>query len=168
MTGVIAELDLSSGALLYCLAGHPPPLLLRNGRIVKELDAADNGGPLGLGGGPWVAAEEILEPDDRVILFTDGVVEARNAEAEFFGEARLADFVVRAEPRLEPLRPRPSGDFSERSSITKTVGSKMTRPSSCSSGAGPHRRRRTGARSAEPDGRVREPRGGSPVPSDTG
>ena len=37
VTGVLAELDLASGRLRYVNAGHPPPLLLRGGRVVKEL-----------------------------------------------------------------------------------------------------------------------------------
>ena len=47
-----------------------------------------------LGDDPGVARES-LEPGDRVLLYSDGVVEARNAAGEFFGTARLADLVSR-------------------------------------------------------------------------
>ncbi|UDY36729.1 PP2C family protein-serine/threonine phosphatase [Dermatobacter hominis] len=108
VTGVVAELDISSGELRYCVAGHPRPLLLRNGRIVKELRNVVNRPPLGLRSGPWEPAHETLEPDDRVILFSDGVTEARREGGQFLGDARLADLIVRASgagaPPPETLR----------------------------------------------------------------
>ncbi|MDQ4070675.1 MAG: serine/threonine-protein phosphatase [Actinomycetota bacterium] len=64
------------------VCGHPP-LLLRNGRIVKTL-VGEVRPPLGVSGGV-VASEEMLEPADRVLFLTDGVVEARSADGEFFG-----------------------------------------------------------------------------------
>jgi len=49
-----------------------------------------------------------LEPGDRLLLYSDGVVEARTARGEFFGEDRLVDFTRRAElaglPAPETLR----------------------------------------------------------------
>src|SRR3982750_1984984 len=75
VTAVIAELNLASGGLTWHSAGHPAPLLLRGGRVVKALEA-EPGLPLGLGGGVEPAWEQ-LEPGDRVLFFYDGVVEAR-------------------------------------------------------------------------------------------
>lgn len=43
-----------------------------------------------------------LRPGDRVVLYTDGVVEARSPSGEFFGEERLADLIVRADSAGEP------------------------------------------------------------------
>jgi serine phosphatase RsbU (regulator of sigma subunit) len=40
-------------------------------------------------------AEEVLQPGDWLILYTDGVTEARDASGAFFGERRLADFLMR-------------------------------------------------------------------------
>ena len=48
------------------------------------------------------AAGVQLRPGDRVLLYTDGIVEARSPAGEFFGEDRLADFVVRAETAGDP------------------------------------------------------------------
>jgi serine phosphatase RsbU (regulator of sigma subunit) len=98
VTAALARLDTQTGALSYLLAGHPPPMLIRDGRIVKEL-AVTPRLPLGLGlsdGWEATVGEEQLEPGDRVLLYSDGVTEARDADGEFFGEQRLADFTERA------------------------------------------------------------------------
>ena len=93
VTAVLAELDLASGCLRWSVSGHPPPLLLRNGRIVKTL-VGEVVPPLGVSGAV-VLTEEMLERADQVLFFTDGVVEARSADGEFFGVDRLVDMVSR-------------------------------------------------------------------------
>jgi serine phosphatase RsbU (regulator of sigma subunit) len=95
VTGILAELDLASGRLRWYVAGHPRPLLLRGGRIVKTLEG-DPGLPLGLGTEEGSVAEEVLEAGDQLVLFTDGVTEARSAAGQFFGVERLADYITRA------------------------------------------------------------------------
>ena len=90
----MADLDLASGRLRWLVSGHPPPLLLRNGRVVKTL-VGEIAPPLGIGVGGAVA-EEMLEPADRILFFTDGVVEARSAEGAFFGVDRLVEMITRA------------------------------------------------------------------------
>jgi serine phosphatase RsbU (regulator of sigma subunit) len=100
VTAVLAELDLASGRLRWSVSGHPPPLLLRKGRIVKTL-VGQVGLPLGIGSVAEVC-EEMLEPADQVLFFTDGVVEARSAEGEFFGVDRLVDFVSRTSASAMP------------------------------------------------------------------
>ena len=100
VTAVLADVDLASGRLQWSVCGHPPPLLLRAGRIVKTLQG-DIGLPLGLGGAV-TAVEEMLEPGDQVLIFTDGVVEARSSDGEFFGVGRLVDMVSRASAAATP------------------------------------------------------------------
>ncbi|HEV7831611.1 MAG TPA: PP2C family protein-serine/threonine phosphatase [Pseudonocardiaceae bacterium] len=98
VTAVLARLNTETGLLHYLLAGHPPPLLVRGGRVVKEL-AHPPRRPLGFAPAPTgdqVIAEEQLEPGDRLLLYSDGVIEARDATGEFFGEQRLVDFTERA------------------------------------------------------------------------
>ncbi len=100
VTAVLAELELVSGRLRWSVSGHPPPLLLRNGRIVKTL-LGDVGLPLGIGGA-LVIAEEMLEPADQILFFTDGVIEARSADGEFFGVDRLVDMISRTSASATP------------------------------------------------------------------
>lgn len=100
VTAVMAELDLASGRLRWSVCGHPLPLLLRNGGMVKTLDGPVRP-PLGIGG-DVVLAEEALEPGDQVLFFTDGVIEARSAAGEFFGVDRLADLVARTSAAATP------------------------------------------------------------------
>jgi hypothetical protein len=111
VTAVIAELDTATGMLSWINAGHPEPLLLREGRLVKTLRATP-GLPLGLALGPgperYEVATEHLQPGDRVLFYTDGIVEARSPAGELFGVERLVDLLVRnyaaALPAPETMR----------------------------------------------------------------
>jgi len=99
ITSVLAELDTDSGVLTWVNAGHPDPLLLRDGRHIKDLHASPML-PFGLSAAldytPDVElGTEALEPGDIVLLYTDGVVEARSPEGEFFGVERLVDLITR-------------------------------------------------------------------------
>jgi hypothetical protein len=94
-TCVLADLDTDSGRLTWVNAGHPYPLLLRGGKVIKTLETEPRP-PLGLGElveEPHVVGQEQLEPGDIVLLYTDGVVEARSPDGEFFGVDRLGDLV---------------------------------------------------------------------------
>ncbi|WP_410675913.1 PP2C family protein-serine/threonine phosphatase [Amycolatopsis sp. cmx-4-68] len=93
-TAVLVELDLTTGRLRYINAGHPCPLVMRGGKIVKPLTAG-RCLPLGLGLGDLSIGEETLEPEDWLVLYTDGITEARDHTGEFFGEPRLLDFLRR-------------------------------------------------------------------------
>jgi len=94
-TGILGQLDLATGRFTWVCAGHLPPLLLRGGRVVKSLES-DPGLPFGLGGEAPAPSEQALEPGDRLLLITDGVVEARSRDGELFGEARLIELVRKA------------------------------------------------------------------------
>jgi phosphoserine phosphatase RsbU/P len=93
-TAVLAELDLDTGRLRYINAGHPAPLLLRGGKLIGELSGGRRM-PLGVVDPAVKVAEEMLEPEDRLLLYTDGVTEAHTLGGDRFGLDRLVGLVER-------------------------------------------------------------------------
>ncbi|EHN74593.1 hypothetical protein SMCF_5960, partial [Streptomyces coelicoflavus ZG0656] len=99
-TGVIARLDLVTGLLHWVNCGHPAPILIRDKRLIIDAMEHDADPPMGmpslLTSQPRRTHEIALEPGDRVLMYTDGVVEARSREAKLLGLERFADYVIRA------------------------------------------------------------------------
>ena len=96
VTALIAQLDLDSGRLRWISAGHPPPLVIRGGRRARTLKTAPVP-PLGVespSGAPSVATDS-LEPGDLLLLYTDGLPEARDINGEIFTIERLSEFIER-------------------------------------------------------------------------
>jgi serine phosphatase RsbU (regulator of sigma subunit) len=108
VTGVLAQFDAGSGRLEWVLRGHPPPVLIRDRKWVKTLTLKP-GLPMGIGlDRPVDVGTVQLEPGDRLLFYTDGVTEARDADGTEFGLDRLVDFVIRRDaddlPAPETLR----------------------------------------------------------------
>jgi len=81
------------GLFSYVNAAHCPPMLVRNGAILHELPAT--GMPVGLlEEATFEVTEERLQPGDKIVIYTDGVTEAQNTQAEFFGRKRLREIVT--------------------------------------------------------------------------
>ena len=81
-----------SREIAWALAGHPPPLRLDDGLPLLALEV---GPPLGID--PDFAAETMtapFEPGHGILIYTDGVIEARDGEGDFFGERRLSDVLA--------------------------------------------------------------------------
>jgi sigma-B regulation protein RsbU (phosphoserine phosphatase) len=80
--------------LTYVNAGHNPPLLIRNGKIIK----LQKGGVI-LGVietmVPYLSEELVLQKDDVIVLFTDGISEAMNKNGEEFSDERLEKITVK-------------------------------------------------------------------------
>jgi hypothetical protein len=95
VTAVLGELEMDTGRLRYINAGHPAPLLLRHGRAVRALTGGRRM-PLGLDDSAIEIAEESLEPGDRLLLYTDGVTEARDNAGKLFGTDHLVDLAERS------------------------------------------------------------------------
>jgi serine/threonine-protein kinase RsbW len=94
-TALFATLDPSSGQLRIASAGHPPPLLLRDGRA--ELLPVQPSRMLGAPPAPAPAVEwaGVLPPGATLVFFTDGLVESRSADLDD-GLARLLAAAERA------------------------------------------------------------------------
>ncbi|MEU9595073.1 PP2C family protein-serine/threonine phosphatase [Streptomyces sp. NPDC048193] len=99
-TAVIAQLDLATGVLRWSNCGHPAPILIRDHRLIVDAMERDADPPMGmpslLTSQPRRMHEISLEPGDRVLMYTDGVIEARTREAKLMGLERFADYVIRA------------------------------------------------------------------------
>jgi hypothetical protein len=95
VTGIIATLEVQNGTLTWINAGHVLPMLVRNGSYAGPLLCKPSR-PFGLGGSVAEVAQQTLQPGDRVLVYTDGITEARASDRSFFGEDRLSDLLVRA------------------------------------------------------------------------
>ncbi|HEU0235024.1 MAG TPA: PP2C family protein-serine/threonine phosphatase [Candidatus Limnocylindrales bacterium] len=91
ITALCCYLDTRSGSLVVANAGHEPPLIIRHG--TTALEEVPVGGPL-LGAFPSIALDEArvtLDPGDTLVLYTDGVTDARAANGTRFGDDRFRD-----------------------------------------------------------------------------
>lgn len=107
--GVLCRLDAETGILRWVNCGHPPPLLIRAERVLAQALDSPPQPPIGLANQLAPAARQVhetsLEPGDCVLLYTDGVVEARDADGAEFGLDRFTDFIIRSSSA--GLRPAP-------------------------------------------------------------
>jgi sigma-B regulation protein RsbU (phosphoserine phosphatase) len=86
----------ADGTLEFVRAGHPSPLLLRRGEV-SELYTGGSF-PIGLiDQATFKAARIQLEPEDTLLLYSDGVTEAEDVSQELFGEARLKEALGRCQ-----------------------------------------------------------------------
>jgi sigma-B regulation protein RsbU (phosphoserine phosphatase) len=87
-TAFLAELDLVTSTLTYVNAGHNQPVLMRAGGGLDRL--GEGGLPLGImRDARYQSAVVTLGAGERLVIFTDGVVEAEDTGANEFGEQRL-------------------------------------------------------------------------------
>ena len=90
ITCFYSELDIAARKLTFTNAGHNPPMLVRRDGECIRLE--EGGRVIGAFCDSTFTQQEIqLYPGDKLLLFTDGVTEARNADGEEFGEQRLQD-----------------------------------------------------------------------------
>ena len=96
LTGFYGVLDPSSGELVYCNAGHPPPLLVSGNNRLSMKQLNRTGLPLGLyKNESWQRCVVKLNPGDILTIYTDGISEAQNVRRLFFGENRLKKLLRR-------------------------------------------------------------------------
>ena len=101
-------LDVASGTVTYCICGHNPPLVLRKG--AETFERLENcGPPLGIiESFDYVPRSIALAAGDMLVLYTDGVTEAENAQSEQFGIKRLEQAVLPWLLRSTAIHVRPS------------------------------------------------------------
>jgi len=89
VTAFAGLLDLTTGRLVYCNAGHEPPLLLRERE--EPLRLVGSGGPplCVLDDYPYESAEHQLAPGHTLCMVTDGVTEAMDVKGDLYGAGRL-------------------------------------------------------------------------------
>ena len=103
LSAFVALVDTRSGVCSYANAGHPPALAEVNRRVV-ELEPT---GPLvGIFPATWRTDHVQIPPGGKLVVYTDGLSEARNANREFYGIGRLSSLLVdlpdqEAEPLLK-------------------------------------------------------------------
>jgi sigma-B regulation protein RsbU (phosphoserine phosphatase) len=89
----------------WAIAGHPPPL--RWSAADRRVSHLDGGGILiGLTSASYSTQRAGVSPGDRVIVYTDGVLEVTNPAGEFFGDQRF-------QAVIEEHADRPSGDLAD-------------------------------------------------------
>ncbi len=96
MTAFVACYVPETRELTYAVAGHHPPLVRRAGGAVEALPV-DPAVPLGvLDAVDAPTGKVVLQPGEVLVLYTDGLTEALNAEGERFGDARLVEVLEAA------------------------------------------------------------------------
>ena len=104
VTALLAEIDPDRGKLTILNCGHPPPLLISPENGVTVLEVRAPAPPLGLTTlGSDAGAKQVytFKPNDQLLLYTDGVTEARDASREFYPlDERVRALAPQAQPRL--------------------------------------------------------------------
>ena len=99
VTAAFVHLNSESGELRYSAAAHPPLLLVRNGRVTQ---IEENGLMLAVFAfASYSTAFHKMEAGDRMVMYTDGILDAANAAGDFFGHDALSDLLRRTR-KLSP------------------------------------------------------------------
>jgi sigma-B regulation protein RsbU (phosphoserine phosphatase) len=82
-------LNLDTGEFRFVSAGHPGPIHLPRDAAAAAASLAGPGLPVGVGDGEYTQHAVMLQPGDRLVLYSDGLTAVRNPEGEHFGLNRL-------------------------------------------------------------------------------
>ncbi|MER6777694.1 MULTISPECIES: PP2C family protein-serine/threonine phosphatase [unclassified Streptomyces] len=104
VTAQMMRLNIVTGQLHWVNAGHPAPLLIRDRAVVDRLESPTTL-PVGFGGEQPVVSERMLQPGDRLLCFTDGLIEEHQAGGEQFGEEQLIEWTNRVVSDHTGVRP---------------------------------------------------------------
>jgi serine phosphatase RsbU (regulator of sigma subunit) len=93
-TAVLLDMDINTGQISWINHGHHSPVVIRNGSwsgLLPCPPAHPLGTDLGI---KATLCREQLAPGDRLVLYTDGITEAKNPGGEQFGLERFVDFIL--------------------------------------------------------------------------
>ena len=103
VTMFLGLLDPVTGELAYVRCGQIPPFLRRRDGVVERLDAV-GGPPLGvMEGVTYPVGRTVLGPGETLLIVSDGVTEAENADAELLGEAPVTAWLAQGGDALGSL-----------------------------------------------------------------
>ncbi|MFE7757532.1 PP2C family protein-serine/threonine phosphatase [Streptomyces sp. NPDC057418] len=103
VTAQMMRLDIGTGHLQWVNAGHPAALLIRGHRVVRALEALRTL-PVGFGGAEPRISSMDLQRGDRLMFYTDGLVEEHHAGQEQFGEERMIDIIEQVGPTTQGVQ----------------------------------------------------------------
>ena len=93
VTLFVGILDLTSGLLRYCNAGHEDPIIVNRETRLLPINRIF---PVGaVAGTPYQTQAIVIEPQTTIILYTDGVTEAMTADKKMFGREQILDEINR-------------------------------------------------------------------------
>ena len=140
VTFFAGELDLGTGDLKYCNAGHNSPAVIKNG--VPNYLETDANIPVGVvADWKYSLQKTVLSPGDVLFLYTDGLTEAARADGSLFGEDRvisnLAGYKATSSSRelsenMKVAVDEFVGDAEQSDDITMLIIKKLPKPVPCS------------------------------------
>jgi len=94
LSAFLGFIDPGTGEMVYCNAGHNPPLLVQSLRSGQCKPLPRTGMLLGvMDGVAWEQASVRVSPGDALVLYTDGATDAEDPQGAFFGQSRLLETV---------------------------------------------------------------------------
>ena len=105
VTLFVGALDLTTGILDYCNAGHNAPIFIQHATFNIQLLNCYSNIPLGILAGYNFASQQLtIHPNDSLFLYTDGLTEAENADKQLFGEQRMLEAVARWDSSMDSIQ----------------------------------------------------------------
>ena len=94
VTAVIGIIDICTGTMEICCAGHEAPILLRPGEVPRSIEVT--GGPpfCFLEDFPYPSVQMVLQPADMLVMITDGVTEAQDPGHHLYGIERTLAYLA--------------------------------------------------------------------------
>jgi len=92
-------LNVRTRELNFVTAGHPGPIHVPYGSDAPHLIASRERAPIGIGDRAYPEHSMLLEPGDRLVIYSDGIPDARNPAGEAFGTARMSESLARSRNR---------------------------------------------------------------------